>query len=156
MGALPSIVAVVAAISGGETTALMCLFETVPNLLTLEASFGRCERGSMYAVSPPPSPSIFDMTNAENYRCSATPVRRTPSAPLRFVAAAHAVMPWAFPGYHDESHAWLNFIDESHVRYYAELRDVSVVTFGKRCNPGGGSCAEIHKAAYFSFLDQEK
>eukprot|EP00752_Nemacystus_decipiens_P011193 g9947.t1 len=32
-------------------------------------------------------------------------------------------MPWAFPGYHDESHAWLNFIDQSHVRYYAELRD---------------------------------
>eukprot|EP00903_Cladosiphon_okamuranus_P005499 g5480.t1 len=56
-------------------------------------------------------------------RCSATPVRRTPSAPLRFVAAAHAVMPWAFPGYHDESHAWLKFVDESHVRYYAELRD---------------------------------
>lgn len=53
-------------------------------------------------------------------------MRRTRSAPLRFVAAAHAVMPWAFPGYHDESHAWLTFIDESHVRYYAELRDVSV------------------------------
>lgn len=51
-------------------------------------------------------------------------MRRTPAAPLRFVAAAHAVMPWAFPGYHDEAHAWLNFLDESHVRYYAELRDV--------------------------------
>lgn len=53
-------------------------------------------------------------------------MRRTPSAPLRFVAAAHAVTPWAFPGYHDESHAWLKFLDESHVRYYAELRDVSL------------------------------
>ncbi|CAM9446519.1 unnamed protein product [Ectocarpus fasciculatus] len=56
-------------------------------------------------------------------RCSATPVRQTTSSPLRFLAAAHAVVPWAFPGYHDESHAWLKFIDETNVRYYAELRD---------------------------------
>ncbi|CAM9231934.1 unnamed protein product [Hapterophycus canaliculatus] len=56
-------------------------------------------------------------------RCSATPVRQTSSSPLRFLAAAHAVMPWAFPGYHDESHAWLSFLDETNVRYYAELRD---------------------------------
>ncbi|CAM9160482.1 unnamed protein product [Scytosiphon promiscuus] len=56
-------------------------------------------------------------------RCSATPVRQTPSSPLRFLAAAHAVMPWAFPGLYDESHAWLSFLDETNVRYYAELRD---------------------------------
>lgn len=74
-----------------------------------------------------PQPLTFN--NTEKRRCSATPVRRTPSSPLRFVAAAHAVMPWAFPGYHDESHAWLNFIDESHVQYYAELRDVSFFFF---------------------------
>lgn len=59
-------------------------------------------------------------------RCSATPVRLTPSSPLRFIAAAHAVMPWAFPGYHDESHAWLKFLDDSNVRHYVELRDVRI------------------------------
>lgn len=57
-------------------------------------------------------------------------MRQTPSSPLRFLAAAHAVMPWAFPGYHDESHAWLSFLDETNVRYYAELRDVSYLLFG--------------------------
>ena len=79
-----------------------------------------------------PQPLTFN--NTEKRRCSATPVRRTPSSPLRFVAAAHAVMPWAFPGYHDESHAWLNFIDESHVQYYAELRDVSFFFFFFLCD----------------------
>ncbi len=55
-------------------------------------------------------------------------MRQRSSSPLRFIAAAHAVMPWAFPGYHDESRAWLKFLDERHVRYYAELRDVSPLT----------------------------
>lgn len=57
-------------------------------------------------------------------RCSATPVRLTPSSPLRFIAAGHAVVPWAFPGYFGESTAWLKFLDETHVRYYAEFREV--------------------------------
>lgn len=79
---------------------------------------------ALNSCAPPERiPSTNYMPNPN--RCSATPVRQTPSSPLRFIAAAHAVMPWAFPGYHDESRAWLKFLDEKHVRYYAELRDVS-------------------------------
>lgn len=57
-------------------------------------------------------------------RCSATPVRLTPESPLRFLAAGHAVLPWAFPGYFGESKAWLKFLNQTNVRYYAELREV--------------------------------
>lgn len=64
---------------------------------------------------------------AHNDRCSATPVRRTPESPLRFLAAGHAVLPWAFPGYFGESKAWLKFLNETNVRYYAELREVRFV-----------------------------
>lgn len=57
-------------------------------------------------------------------RCSATPVRLTAEAPLRFLAAGHAVVPWSFPKYFKDSKGWLKFLNETNVRYYAELRDV--------------------------------
>lgn len=74
----------------------------------------------------------FGKTHPHENRCSAIPVKFTPSSPLRFIAAAHTVLPWAFPKLYPDSKAWLDFLNKTHVRYYAELREV--IRFGiKMC-----------------------
>lgn len=59
------------------------------------------------------------------FRCTATPLRPTKvNGPVRFLVAAHTATPWVFPHFYPKP--WLlEFVNETHVRYCVELRQVS-------------------------------